>query len=169
MTLKALKLVREVCKVNTVLGVSNISFGLPKRPVINAHFYTMAMQQGLTSAIINPFSEEMMNSYYAFCALMNYDENCASYIERYSKTVEEERTVYSGQSDAGRAGDVPGGRNVTADSDRTWIKGRGGTSYERARQRKKSRLRSSRNSFRWRSTMHFFFSAVVNATVSKLF
>lgn len=55
-TLKALKLVREVCKVNTVLGVSNISFGLPKRPVINAHFYTMAMQQGLTSAIINPFS-----------------------------------------------------------------------------------------------------------------
>ena len=95
-TLKALKLVREVCKVNTVLGVSNISFGLPKRPVINAHFYTMAMQQGLTSAIINPFSEEMMNSYYAFCALMNYDENCASYIERYSKTVEEEQQSIAG-------------------------------------------------------------------------
>lgn len=91
-TLEALKLVREVCKVNTVLGVSNISFGLPRRPVINANFYTMAMQQGLTSAIINPFSEEMMNSYYAFCALMNYDENCASYIERYSQQIQEKKS-----------------------------------------------------------------------------
>lgn len=110
-TLKALKLVREVCKVNTVLGVSNISFGLPKRPVINAHFYTMAMQQGLTSAIINPFSEEMMNSYYAFCALMNYDENCASYIERYSKTVEEEQQSIAGSptqagQETSRAGEM---------------------------------------------------------------
>ena len=94
-TLEALKLVREVCKVNTVLGVSNISFGLPRRPVINANFYTMAMQQGLTSAIINPFSEEMMNSYYAFCALMNYDENCSSYIERYSQQMQEGKAAAS--------------------------------------------------------------------------
>lgn len=104
-TLEALKLVREVCKVNTVLGVSNISFGLPKRPVINAHFYTMAMQQGLTSAIINPFSEEMMNSYYAFCALMNYDENCASYIERYSENID------------GRPNPAPGGQTSPAGKD----------------------------------------------------
>ena len=104
-TLEALKLVREVCKVNTVLGVSNISFGLPKRPVINAHFYTMAMQQGLTSAIINPFSEEMMNSYYAFCALMNYDENCASYIERYSENID------------GGANPAPGGQTSPAGKD----------------------------------------------------
>lgn len=79
-TLRALELVKERCGVNTVLGVSNISFGLPERPIINANFYTMAMQKGLSAGIINPSSEEMMNAYYAFCALMNYDKNCENYI-----------------------------------------------------------------------------------------
>lgn len=79
-TLEALELVAKTCGVNTVLGVSNISFGLPERSVINANFYTMAMQKGLSAGIINPSSEAMMNSYYAFCALMNYDENCENYI-----------------------------------------------------------------------------------------
>ena len=79
-TLEALKLVRETYKVGTVLGVSNISFGLPDRPVINANFYTMAMQQGLSAGIINPSSEAMMRSYYSYLALMNYDNNCERYI-----------------------------------------------------------------------------------------
>lgn len=79
-TLEALELVKTVCGVHTVLGVSNISFGLPARPVINANFYTMAMQKGLSAGIINPSSEAMMNSYYAFCALMHLDENCEKYI-----------------------------------------------------------------------------------------
>ena len=77
-TLEALRKVREIYGVRTVLGVSNISFGLPKRPVINSHFYTMAMQNGLTAGIINPSSEEMMKSYDAFLALMGYDETCTS-------------------------------------------------------------------------------------------
>lgn len=80
-TLEALNKVREKYGVQTVLGVSNISFGLPNRPTINANFYTMAMQSGLNSAIINPSSEAMMNAYYSYCALMGYDENCGQYIE----------------------------------------------------------------------------------------
>ena len=80
-TLEALKQVREIYDVQTVLGVSNISFGLPNRPVINSNFYSMAMQKGLTAGIINPSSEAMMNAYYSYCALMGYDENCQNYIK----------------------------------------------------------------------------------------
>ena len=82
-TLEALKGVREAYGVCTVLGVSNISFGLPFRPAINSNFYTMAMQNGLSAGIINPSSEDMMRSYFSFCALMNYDENCEEYIQKY--------------------------------------------------------------------------------------
>jgi len=96
-TLKALELVRKECGVQTVLGVSNISFGLPNRPVINSNFYTMAMQKGLSAAIINPSSEDMMKSYYSYCALMNYDENCENYIAQYAnKSV---ATVDTGKTD----------------------------------------------------------------------
>lgn len=83
-TLEALKKVHEIYGVCTVLGVSNISFGLPSRPVINGTFYTMAMQNGLSAGIINPMSEDMMRSYDSYCALMNYDENFESYIAKYS-------------------------------------------------------------------------------------
>ena len=87
-TLEALKKVCEIYGVQTVLGVSNISFGLPNRPTINANFYTMAMQSGLNSAIINPSSEAMMNAYYSYCALMGYDENCGQYIENCGRIQE---------------------------------------------------------------------------------
>lgn len=86
-TLEALKKVHEIYGVCTVLGVSNISFGLPSRPVINGTFYTMAMQNGLSAGIINPMSEDMMRSYDSYCALMNYDENFESYIAKYSNQV----------------------------------------------------------------------------------
>ena len=89
-TLMALEMVKTMCGVHTVLGVSNISFGLPARPVINANFYTMAMQKGLSAGIINPSSEAMMNSYYAYCALMNLDENCEKYI---SKCMSKEKEI----------------------------------------------------------------------------
>ncbi|PWJ52230.1 homocysteine S-methyltransferase family protein [Faecalicatena contorta] len=83
-TLEALKKVREGLGVNTVLGVSNISFGLPSRPVINSNFYTMAMLNGLSAGIINPSSGDMMKSYYAYHALMNLDSNCEKYISQYA-------------------------------------------------------------------------------------
>lgn len=85
-TLDALAEVKKRYGVKTVLGVSNISFGLPNRPVINAFFYTMAMQRGLSAGIINPSSEDMMRSYYSYCALMGYDKNCENYIECCNKT-----------------------------------------------------------------------------------
>jgi 5-methyltetrahydrofolate--homocysteine methyltransferase len=59
-TLKALQMVKEGLGVRTSLGVSNISFGLPQRGIVNAHFLSMAMQNGLSAAIINPNSEAMM-------------------------------------------------------------------------------------------------------------
>ena len=97
-TLEALRLVRDKLGVRTVLGVSNISFGLPYRPAINANFYTMAMQNGLSAGIINPSSEDMMRSYYSFCALMNYDENFTAYIERYGSQVPAAAPTVGGQS-----------------------------------------------------------------------
>lgn len=84
-TLEALKLVKEKLGVNTVLGVSNISFGLPSRPIINANFYTMALWQGLSAGIINPSSEAMMQSYRAYHALVGLDSNCEDYIAAYGQ------------------------------------------------------------------------------------
>lgn len=84
-TLEALKRVKEELGVETVLGVSNISFGLPNRNIINSNFYTMAMLNGLSAAIMNPSSEDMMRSYDSYCALMGYDVNCSDYIEKYRK------------------------------------------------------------------------------------
>ena len=81
-TLDALRMVREKYGVRTVLGVSNISFGLPNRPIVNAYFYTMAMQMGLSAGIINPSSDAMMQAYYSYCALMGYDKNCQTYIDK---------------------------------------------------------------------------------------
>ena len=83
-TLETLRRLRDEIKVNTALGVSNISFGLPSRPVINSVFYTMAMMNGLSAGIINPSSEDMMKAWYAYHALMNLDANCGQYISRYS-------------------------------------------------------------------------------------
>ena len=96
-TLEALKMVRDTYGVRTALGVSNISFGLPSRPVINANFYTMAMQNGLTAGIINPSSEDMMRSYHSYCALMNYDTNCENYIAHYGNQEPAKTTVPAGR------------------------------------------------------------------------
>lgn len=83
-TLETLRRLRDELHVGTVLGVSNISFGLPSRPVINSAFYTMAMMNGLSAGIINPSSEEMMKAWYAYHALMNLDSNCEKYIGKYA-------------------------------------------------------------------------------------
>ena len=69
-----------------ILGVSNISFGLPRRDIINSRFFSMALYSGLTACIINPLSEPMMETYHGYRALAGYDENCLSYIEKYTGT-----------------------------------------------------------------------------------
>ena len=73
--------------VRTILGVSNISFGLPCRPYLNTTFLTMAMYAGLDLAIMNPSSEEMMAAVYAFNVLTNRDKQSAAYIARYANRV----------------------------------------------------------------------------------
>ncbi|MGN1420169.1 MAG: homocysteine S-methyltransferase family protein [Eubacterium sp.] len=80
-TLKAVKYIRNELGVGTVLGVSNISFGLPKREAVNTAFFTLALENGLSAGIINPLSDSMMNAYYSYNALSGFDENCNKYIE----------------------------------------------------------------------------------------
>lgn len=85
-TLKAVKYIRNELGVATVLGVSNISFGLPNREAVNTAFYTLALENGLSAGIINPLSDSMMNAYYSFNALRGFDDNCAEYIENAAET-----------------------------------------------------------------------------------
>ncbi len=85
-TIKALKMIKDNLGVKTVLGVSNISFGLPRRELINSTFFALALNNGLDACIINPCADSMMNTYRSFLALTGYDENCADYIENYANT-----------------------------------------------------------------------------------
>lgn len=71
--------------IKTSLGVSNVSFGLPKRSIINSTFFAMALTSGLNAAIMNPYSSEMMDVYYGFCALSDMDARCENYINYASK------------------------------------------------------------------------------------
>ena len=82
-TLETLRRVRDELGGHTILGVSNISFGLPQREIINANFFTMALQNGLSCAIINPNTDAMMRAYRAFLALTDQDAQCAGYIAAY--------------------------------------------------------------------------------------
>ena len=82
-TLETLRRIRDELGGKSVLGVSNISFGLPQREIINSSFFTMAMECGLNGAIINPNSEAMMRAYYSFNALMDRDPQCSRYIDIY--------------------------------------------------------------------------------------
>ena len=85
-TLKAVKYLTETLGVKTILGVSNISFGLPEREIVNSAFFNMAMTNGLSAGIINPLSDAMMNTYRAFMALRGLDENCECYINNVTKS-----------------------------------------------------------------------------------
>ncbi len=79
-TLEALKRIREELGCHTSLGVSNVSFGLPARDAINSTFFALALENGLSAAIMNPYSAPMMQTYYTYRALKGMDENCAAYI-----------------------------------------------------------------------------------------
>ena len=83
-TLETIRRIREELGVCSILGVSNISFGLPAREILNSYFFAMAMQEGLSCAIINPNNESMMQSYRAFLALTDRDENFSGFIGAYA-------------------------------------------------------------------------------------
>ena len=83
-TLQALSYIKKQLGCHTSLGVSNVSFGLPNRDAINGTFFALALENGLSAAIMNPFSMDMMKTYYTFKALKNMDENCTDYINAAS-------------------------------------------------------------------------------------
>ena len=81
-TLEALRRIRHELGCHTSLGVSNVSFGLPGRDAVNSTFFALALSKGLSAAIMNPYSADMMKTYYSYRALAGLDENCADYIAR---------------------------------------------------------------------------------------
>ncbi len=97
-TLGALNHIRNKLGINTVLGVSNVSFGLPEREAVNAGFFAFALENGLSAAIINPYSVEMMKVYYTYMTLHNMDENCAQYIDFATQTLANIRSVTAAPS-----------------------------------------------------------------------
>ncbi len=79
-TLRAVRLIRETLGCHVSLGVSNVSFGLPGRDAVNSTFFAQALENGLSAAIMNPDSAEMMQVWYTHRLLHGLDENCADYI-----------------------------------------------------------------------------------------
>lgn len=84
-TLGALRRIKTELGCHTSLGVSNVSFGLPNRDALNGIFFAMALENGLTAAIMNPYSTDMMKTYYTYRALKNLDKNCMEYVENAEK------------------------------------------------------------------------------------
>ena len=84
-TLRALGLISERLGAHTSLGISNVSFGLPSRDAINSSFFTMALSNGLTAAIMNPYSDEMLRAYYSYLALSGRDSGFEKYLSFFSE------------------------------------------------------------------------------------
>ncbi len=102
-TLETVRRVHDELGVKTILGVSNISFGLPMRENINCAFFTVALQNGLSAAIINPNSERMMAAFDSYLVLSAQDENCERYISIYGKKEAETKK----KAETGKAADIP--------------------------------------------------------------
>lgn len=81
--------------INTVMGVSNISFGLPGREAVNSAFFTLALAAGLSCGIINPQSKPMLDAFYGYRALSGYDEGCKEYVQRYADAPKAAATAVS--------------------------------------------------------------------------
>ena len=86
-TVGALRAIREGFGCHTSLGVSNVSFGLPNRDAVNSTFFAMALSAGLSAAIMNPYSAEMMKTYHAYRLLAGLDPNCTSYVAAAARFV----------------------------------------------------------------------------------
>lgn len=111
-TLESLRLIRDRYQGKSSLGVSNISFGLPKREFVNATFFALAMENGLNAAIMNPNSVEMMKAYHTFLALSAIDENCSEYISYVTSLPEMMESVpASKENAASKVANAPTGGN----------------------------------------------------------
>ena len=89
-TLNALKTIKNELGCHTSLGVSNVSFGLPRREIVNSTFFALALENGLSAAIMNPYSVDMMKTYHAFRALRGLDDNCGHFID-FATTLPDEK------------------------------------------------------------------------------
>lgn len=107
-TLETIRRLRDELGMHSILGVSNISFGLPRRELINASFFTMAMQNGLSLAIINPNNEAMMNAYRAYLVLAGLDPQCESFIRTYAGTKAPVSVPDGGSASHGGSGEAGG-------------------------------------------------------------
>ena len=95
----------------TVLGVSNISFGLPQRELINTAFFTMALQAGLSAGIINPNAKTMMEAYDAYLVLGGFDSQCSEYVRKYAAAkipAKNDTNVTNMPTQGNKAGDANG-------------------------------------------------------------
>ena len=97
-TLSSLKAIKERLGCHTSLGVSNVSFGLPNRDAINGTFFALALENGLSAAIMNPYSADMMKVYYTYNVLKGLDSNCSEYIGAAGSFVTEEKAANAPQS-----------------------------------------------------------------------
>ncbi|MBP3719291.1 MAG: homocysteine S-methyltransferase family protein [Eubacterium sp.] len=121
-TLETIRRIRDEYQGRSILGVSNISFGLPQRQVINSYFLTMAMQMGLSFAIMNPNNEQMMAAYRSFLALSDLDPQCMGFIEAYANaTLSTLSTGPAGAAQAGTAQTGAGAQGDTAESDKSQL------------------------------------------------
>ena len=89
-TLRAVKMITEELGCDTLLGVSNVSFGLPERDLINASFFTLALECGLSAAIVNPHSDAIKRAYHAYNALLGLDEGFKDYISLVTETKDDD-------------------------------------------------------------------------------
>lgn len=103
-TLKAIRYVKEVMGLKTVLGVSNISFGLPNRPLINHNFLQMALTCGLDLPIMNPGAPDMVRAVDTYRLIMNLDPGARNYIARYSQELAAKEPLAKGVNQNGSAG-----------------------------------------------------------------
>lgn len=113
-TIKAIRLINEKIGCKTSLGISNVSFGLPKRDIINANYFVMALENGLSAAIINPYSEEIMNAYHAYNALTGGDDNFLGYIG-YTAVKEDKKIAENNGIDSLNSAIIKGLRDVSAE------------------------------------------------------
>lgn len=106
-TLEAVREIRRKLGVHTSLGVSNVSFGLPARDAVNAAFFALALENGLSAAIMNPNSAEMQKTYHAFCALQGLDEGFEEYIRFTTEKLPTFETTVAAAAKAEIGGETP--------------------------------------------------------------
>ena len=95
-TIKAIKMVKDKLGCKTILGVSNISFGIPNRPALNNTYLNLALGAGLDLPIINTANKNMVESVYAYKVISNIDKGCLNFIDKFKNTSNETKIKKAG-------------------------------------------------------------------------